>query len=171
MDIKSGTKKSGDEVKRKDIYTYQASCMLYSLAWCRNEQRDKRFRIAVGSFKEEYSNTVEIVQLKKDGDDDLGTFQKLTEFEHLYPTTKIMWAPPTLATNSSGSSQTDLIATSGDYLRLWNVGEDNKTEMRALLNNNRHAESCAPITSFDWNEVDPRCCLVSLTSPHVKASV
>lgn len=27
--------------------------------------------------------------------------------------------------------------------------------MKALLNNNRHTEYCAPLTSFDWNEVDP----------------
>jgi WD repeat-containing protein 68 len=27
--------------------------------------------------------------------------------------------------------------------------------MVGVLNNNKHAEYCAPLTSFDWNEVDP----------------
>ena len=27
--------------------------------------------------------------------------------------------------------------------------------MKALLNNNKHTEYCAPVTSFDWNVSDP----------------
>jgi WD repeat-containing protein 68 len=27
--------------------------------------------------------------------------------------------------------------------------------MKAILNNNKHTEYCAPLTSFDWNDVDP----------------
>ncbi|GJR17370.1 WD repeat-containing protein LWD1 [Tanacetum coccineum] len=29
-------------------------------------------------------------------------------------------------------------------------------EMKSLLNNNRNSEFCGPVTSFDWNEGDPR---------------
>jgi len=44
----------------------------------------------------------------------------------------------------------------GDYLRLWSVGENgDKPEMKALLNNNLNSDSCAPLTSFDWNVTDP----------------
>jgi len=44
----------------------------------------------------------------------------------------------------------------GDYLRLWSVGPDGVApEMKALLNNNRNSDSCAPLTSFDWNDTDP----------------
>jgi len=41
-------------------------------------------------------------------------------------------------------------------LRLWELdSKTNQVEMISLLNNNRHTEYCAPLTSFDWNETDP----------------
>jgi len=84
---------NGLPVKRKEIYTYEAPWMTYGLSWCRS--REDTFRLAVGSFKEEYSNQIEIIQLYKD-DKGVGTFKKLTSFEHPYPATKLMWAPPTI---------------------------------------------------------------------------
>jgi WD repeat-containing protein 68 len=33
---------------------------------------------------------------------------------------------------------------------------DDRVELKSLLNNNRHSEFCAPLTSFDWNEVEPK---------------
>jgi WD repeat-containing protein 68 len=48
----------------------------------------------------------------------------------------------------------DLLATSGDYLRVWRAGEP-ETRLECLLNNNKNSDFCAPLTSFDWNEVDP----------------
>lgn len=36
-------------------------------------------------------------------------------FDHPYPTTKIMWIPDTKGVYP------DLLATSGDYLRIWRV--------------------------------------------------
>lgn len=76
---------------------------------------------------------------------------------------------------------TDLLATSGDYLRVWRAGEP-ETRLECVLNNvsinfisknffhhhhvqcplmsaillqNKNSDFCAPLTSFDWNEVDP----------------
>lgn len=55
----------------------------------------------------------------------------------------------------------DLLATTGDYLRLWNCMDDGSgrgtmtVKREALLNNNSQSEYCAPLTSFDWNEADP----------------
>ncbi len=67
------------------------------------------------------------------------------------------------------------MATSGDYLRLWKVS-DNDVRQECMLNNvrmvlawdehlliivylpptqNKNSEFCAPLTSFDWNETDP----------------
>ena len=68
----------------------------------------------------------------------------------------------------------DLLATSGDYLRIWKAGEPD-TRLECLLNNvtstflldfqnymltffqiqNKNSDFCAPLTSFDWNEVEP----------------
>lgn len=43
-------------------------------------------------------------------------------FDHPYPTTKIMWIPDTKGIYP------DLLATSGDYLRIWRVGKDVKDD-------------------------------------------
>lgn len=66
----------------------------------------------------------------------------------------------------------DLVATAGDYLRLWRV-TDSEVRQECMLNNvysiimyvnissptfilqNKNSEFCAPLTSFDWNETDP----------------
>ena len=42
--------------KRKEIYKYNAPWTLYSLSW--SVRQDKRFRLALGSFVEEYNNKV-----------------------------------------------------------------------------------------------------------------
>ena len=42
--------------KRKEIYKYEAPWTLYSLSW--SVRPDKRFRLALGSFVEEYNNKV-----------------------------------------------------------------------------------------------------------------
>ena len=52
-----------------------------------------------------------------------------TTFDHPYPTTKIMWIPDMKA------NLPDLLATSGDYLRIWRLNQDNESTMECLLNN------------------------------------
>ena len=93
---------------------------------------------------EEYNNKVQIVSL----DEDTSEFSAKSTFDHPYPTTKIMWIPDTKGMFP------DLLATSGDYLRIWRAGEP-ETRLECLLNNNKNSDFCAPLTSFDWNEVDP----------------
>ncbi len=104
-------------------------------------------------------------------------------FAHPYPPTKLMFIPdkararsrermshspialrvraslpppphPCAAPLQEGSRE-DLLASTGDYLRIWQIGESG-VELRALLNNNKASEFCAPLTSFDWNSADPR---------------
>lgn len=115
--------------------------MIYGMGWC--QRADKKFRLAIGSFVEEYSNVVQIIQL----DEKSGKFEKKSEFDHPYPCTKIQWIP-----DKDGTCK-DLLATSADYLRIWKVDENDCVKMTALLNNNK--KSCGPLTSFDWNAVDP----------------
>jgi WD repeat-containing protein 68 len=117
--------------KRKEIYTYTAPWTTYTLGWSRSPER--KCQLAVGSYIEEYSNQFNIIELKKD-DQGNGTFEKLCQFEHPYPATKVMWAPPKHNLTSS-----DLLATTGDYLRLWSLSDKNTTEMKGVLNNNKHA--------------------------------
>jgi DDB1- and CUL4-associated factor 7 len=102
---------------------------------------------------EQYSNVVSII--KKNPASDEGSLYKAAEFDHPYPCTKIMW------TTDMRHGSKDLLATTGDYLRVWNVADDGSgvgtlsVKKEALLNNNKTSEYCAPLTSFDWNETDP----------------
>ena len=114
---------------KKEIHTYEAPWTTYTTAWSRRQ--DGKFRMAVGSIKEEYSNQIQIIELNKEE----GVFNKLSEFNHPYPPTKVMFAPPTF--QSLGNN--DLIATTGDYLRLWSVEADNSVVIKATLNNNKHS--------------------------------
>lgn len=134
---------SASDHKKKEIYRYSAPWQLYGMNW--SVRPDRRFRIAVGSFIEDYSNKVQIVQL----DEEQGKFCVRSMIDHPYPTTKIQWIP-----DQTGSLP-DLLATSGDYLRIWRVS-DNEARQECLLNNNKSSEYCAPLTSFDWNETDTK---------------
>ena len=111
--------------KRKEIYTYQAPWLIYGMNW--SVRADQRFRLAIGSFEEEYSNSVRIIQL----DEEAHQFVDNGGFEHPYPTTKIMWIP-----DATGARR-DLLATTGDYLRLWNVNDNKSVRLECLLNNVR----------------------------------
>ena len=95
---------------------------------------------------EEYSNKVDIVSL----DEETGTFpaEPTHSFTHPYPCTKIMFIPDKEGTHE------DLVATTGDYLRVWHIKEDG-VQLKSLLNNNKNSEFCAPLTSFDWNDANP----------------
>ena len=73
--------------KRKEIYKYEAPWPLYSMNW--SVRPDKRFRLALGSFVEEYNNKVQIITL----DEETSEFVAKSTFDHPYPTTKIMWIP------------------------------------------------------------------------------
>nr|CDS26702.1 WD repeat containing protein 68 [Hymenolepis microstoma] len=128
--------------KNKEIYKYEAPWNIFSLNW--SLRQDKRFRLAIGSFIEEYNNRIQIITL----DEEQGEFVAQQTFNHYYPATKVMWMPD-MKTNAP-----DLLATSGDYLRIWKVSES-PTKLECTLNNNQSTGFCAPLTSFDWNESDP----------------
>jgi WD40 repeat protein len=64
--------------------------------------------------------------------------------------TKLMWCPD----KAPLSATRDLLATTGDYLRIWNVSPHGP-KLEATLNNNKNSEYCAPLTSLDWNREDP----------------
>ncbi len=49
------------EAKRAEIYTHEASWPIYAMNW--SVRRDRKFRLAIGSFSEEYNNRVDIVQV------------------------------------------------------------------------------------------------------------
>ncbi|KAI5405383.1 Protein TRANSPARENT TESTA GLABRA 1, variant 2 [Lathyrus oleraceus] len=131
--------------------TYDSPHPLYAMAFSSNPNPQHHQRIAVGSFIEEYTNRVDILSFNPD------TLsikpQPSLSFDHPYPPTKLMFHPATHSSLQKTSS--DLLATSGDYLRLWEVRE-NSVEALSLFNNSKTSEFCAPLTSFDWNEIEPK---------------
>ncbi|GKV39700.1 hypothetical protein SLEP1_g47431 [Rubroshorea leprosula] len=131
--------------KKSGVYTYIAQWPVCSLAW--SVRPDKRSRLAIGSFMEEYSNRVELVQFNLDAAD-FTTDSRLI-FDHPYAPTNLMFFP------SEDTTNPDLVATSGDYLRLWEIHEDH-IELKSLMNGNKSSEFNSAITSFDWAEFDPR---------------
>lgn len=129
-----------------------------------------QFRLAIGSYVEQYSNQVHIVKKHPHGDDLGQSLYKAGSFDHPYPCTKILWSPDSgnngngrNNNNNANQGAKDLLATTGDYLRVWNVLEDSSSstpgavqpKKECLLNNNKTSDYCAPLTSFDWNEADP----------------
>lgn len=101
----------------------------------------------------------------------------MAEATHSYPVTRILWEPP-----SSQKQSTDLLATSGDHLRLWSLPANaispiasnsitRSTNNRdpapykltplALLSNSKSPEHTAPLTSLDWNTLSPSLIITS----------
>ncbi|KAJ1909189.1 hypothetical protein IWQ60_011306 [Tieghemiomyces parasiticus] len=169
---------SENHLPKKEICDYYAPWPVYALDWSR-QPREQAFRLTVCSFMEQYSNKIQVVQYREGGAaaDPLGgghpsaaypddanvggppppspDFVVVAEADHPYPVTKTQWAPA-----ARGGSAPDLLATSGDYLRLWEAlppqpGRPVSANLRlkATLNNAKGG-FCAPLTSFDWNELD-----------------
>ena len=103
-------------------------------------------------------------------------FVKTAEATHSYPVTRILWEPA-----SSQKQSTDLLATSGDHLRLWSLPSQpsnnasssinrssnpaqqppQKLTPLALLSNSKSPEHTAPLTSLDWNTLSPSLIITS----------
>lgn len=103
-------------------------------------------------------------------------FVRLAEASHTYPITRVLWEPP-----SGQKSLTDLLATSGDHLRLWSLPQSSnpppagnsitsrpgyipaptKLTPLALLSNSKSTDFTAPLTSLDWNVISPSLIITS----------
>ncbi|KAK4351033.1 hypothetical protein RND71_030346 [Anisodus tanguticus] len=131
--------------------TYDSSYPIYAMAFSSftSPLPNRHRRIAIGSFIEEFNNRVDILSF----DEDTLTLKPIPNlsFDHPYPPTKLMFHPNPSASLKSN----DILASSGDYLRLWDVRE---TSVKPLftLNSSKTSGYCAPLTSFDWNGVEPR---------------
>lgn len=135
----------GGDKKKKEIYTYRAPWQVYSLAASNRTTPEHAFRFALGSFIEEYSNKIQIIQL----DDERGEFVSRAVVDHPYPTTRLQWAPEPLCQTR------DLLASSGDYLRLWAVQPDGDVRQECTFNNVRRRRprgAARPGPALSWRE-------------------
>lgn len=161
----ASTASGGEKSPRKEIYTYKAPWTVFSLAWSNRIEPNSQFRLAIGSYIEQYNNTVQILRtkymLQPNSEFPTMSIYSACEIEHPYPCTKILWSPDGNKGGVANQGSRDLLATTGDYLRLWSVSDDDTSQgslshkRELLLNNNKNSEFCAPLTSFDWNESDP----------------
>ena len=91
------------------------------------------FRLGIASLTSDYRNRIAIVGLQDERvlveDDDYADypdFVTLVEAQHGYPATRLQWQPSTA--NSFAWSQkaasAELLATTGDALRVWEYASD-----------------------------------------------
>ena len=123
------------------------------MAW--SYRKAHSFRLALGSFVEDYANQVDLVELVHDDATDDWKFERVGGFDHPYPTTKIMWRP-----DEQGADR-DQLATTGDYLRLWDVGEKKTASSSATT-------AISTCSSTIWRQASA-CATVSPTAPTVRA--
>jgi len=165
--------------------SYIAPWPMFAVDWCKwpPKTNTSAGKIAIGSYLEDNHNYIQILDAQRtqvDPENPQGErgldFVKTAEANHAYPVTRILWEPP-----SSNKQSTDLLATSGDHLRLWSLpneaasyasntitrsgsrGEQplQKLSPLALLSNSKSPEHTAPITSLDWNIVQPSLIITS----------
>ncbi|EIM81185.1 WD40 repeat-like protein [Stereum hirsutum FP-91666 SS1] len=172
---------------------YEAPWPVYSLDWCKTPSQSRTgarsaFRLGIASFTEDYRNRIAVVGLQdervlvEDDYTDYPDFATLVEASHGYPATSLQWMP------SSGSSfqwtqkplGTELLATTGDSLRVWEYTDDaplqtsnfvgrqpsggHRLVLRASLSGSKvqqNQHSGAPLTNFSWNEKVPSLIVTS----------
>ncbi|KHN95440.1 WD domain containing protein [Metarhizium album ARSEF 1941] len=165
---------------------YMAPWAVYAFDWCKwPPLANGAGKLAVGSYLEDGHNFIQILdsQVASAAQDvyTLDTssysleFTKVAEATHSYPVTRLLWEPP-----SSQKQSTDLLATSGDHLRLWSLPSETQTTSSntvtrgvrdtssitkltplALLSNSKTPDHTAPLTSLDWNTVSPSLIITS----------
>lgn len=54
IQLQKGGMLQQDDARKKEIYTYQAPWLIYGMNW--SVRPDKKFRLALGSFLEDYTN-------------------------------------------------------------------------------------------------------------------
>ncbi|KAM0551888.1 hypothetical protein ACHAPJ_008225 [Fusarium lateritium] len=162
---------------------YLAPWAIYAFDWCKwPAQGNSAGKLAVGSYLEDGHNFIQILDshitptpqdVYAPGTSKYSLdFTKAAEATHSYPVTRLLWEPP-----SSQKQSTDLLATSGDHLRLWSLPNENpatpsntigrrdntttKLTPLALLSNSKTPDHTAPLTSLDWNTVSPSLIITS----------
>lgn len=109
-----------------------------SLDWCKSAAPGQQlrprsaFRLGIASFTENYQNRIAIAGLQdervlvEDDYTDYPDFVTLCEAHHGYPATSLQWQPASAATHqwSQKSPSTELLATTGDALRVWEYSSD-----------------------------------------------
>ena len=183
----AGTSTSSSYADTPTNSNYLAPFPTYAYDWCKWPVLggSSAGKMAIGSYLEDPHNFIQILdttitpqEVTSPNQPQFGLeYTKIAEATCAYPVTRILWEPP-----SSQKQSTDLLATSGDHLRLWslpqatpqhtsNINRSAAVNMRdpapqklqplALLSNSKTPEHTAPLTSLDWNTLSPKLIITS----------
>ncbi|KAI5123856.1 hypothetical protein M0805_005673 [Coniferiporia weirii] len=176
------------------LLNYEAPWPVYALDWCKTPAPGQHarprtaFRLALGSFTEDARNRLAVVGLQDERvlvEDDYdyaqhADFVSIVEAHHGYPATSVQWQPPAAAT--MGAAGAELLATSGDALRVWEYAGDaapppgagyvgakqsgggHRLTLKSTLSGSKVQQpgnTGAPITNFSWNEKTPSMIVTS----------
>ncbi|KAL5113475.1 hypothetical protein ACEQ8H_008639 [Pleosporales sp. CAS-2024a] len=183
-----GTSVLSEQSKVATNSNYLAPWSIYAYDWCKwaIPGGNSAGKMAVGSYLEDNHNFIRILDsqivpqdVTAPGASPYGLeYSAVAEATCSFPVTRILWEPP-----SSQKQATDLLATSGDHLRLWSLPQSagntmsntitrsssvNQREPQlpkltplALLSNSKTPEHTAPLTSLDWNTLSPKLIITS----------
>ncbi|KAH6620470.1 WD40-repeat-containing domain protein [Boeremia exigua] len=168
--------------------SYLAPWSIYAYDWCKWNVPggNSAGKMAVGSYIEDNHNFIRILDTHITPQHDAAPgaapfgleYSAIAEATCSFPVTRILWEPP-----SSQKQSTDLLATSGDHLRLWSLPQPSGNNLSntisrtssvntrepqlpkltplALLSNSKTPEHTAPLTSLDWNTMSPKLIITS----------
>jgi DDB1- and CUL4-associated factor 7 len=130
-----------------DVSLTRSQGPVHSLDWCKTAAPGQQlrprsaFRLGIASFTEDYRNRIAVVGLQdervlvEDDYTDYPDFVTLVEANHGYPATSLQWQPALASSYawSQKSSSTELLATTGDALRVWEYSSDAQPAMSAYV--------------------------------------
>ncbi|KAF7375975.1 WD repeat protein [Mycena sanguinolenta] len=177
------------------LLQYEAPWPVQSLDWCKTPAPGQQlrprsaFRLGIASFTENYQNRIAIAGLQdervlvEDDYTDYPDFVTLCEAHHGYPATSLQWQPASATSHpwTQKSPSTELLATTGDALRVWEYSSDAPPSTSAYVGRQPSATSHnltlktalsgqskvqsqstgAPLTNFSWNEKAPSLIVTS----------
>lgn len=138
---------------------FESHWPLYAADWSANSLSDADL-LAVATYTEDTSNRIQVIHALHEDQNGFRSFdfQKTTDTQIPYPCTRIAWAPASLRTPTNAMQ----LITTGDCLRLWNYNaESTQLQQVYALVNKPKASYMPPVTSFDWNKIDPSTVITS----------
>jgi WD repeat-containing protein 68 len=154
---------SGQTPKRREAYRWASNLPIFAMAWSYKRYPNQRLRLACSSIRDGHEllkNTVTLEFLTcvtcfqmsiVEFDEEHGELTERTQVFIGAPSCDLKFIPTTDA------SQPDLIASATRELRIYSYfAEQQEIVLEAKLCPNKSYAYAGPLTSVDWNEVDPR---------------
>ncbi|CAD8076226.1 unnamed protein product [Paramecium sonneborni] len=133
-----GNQNQMQQENQNQIFTFKAPWSIYAMGF--QSKPTPQSRIAIGSMIEDIQNEVYILQLDKEQE----AFFKKAKFNHRYAPTKVLWIPDV------EGKYPDLLATSGENLKVWEY-DDQNAQVKIKWDLKNTSDFNAPLTSFDWS--------------------